>query len=49
MARKVLNNIEEVMAFKIDVLFNNNLYIRMLADSGCISYRVIKESFALKY
>jgi hypothetical protein len=40
---------EEATAFEIDVLLNNNLYIRTLADSGCISYRVIKESFTLKH
>jgi hypothetical protein len=41
--------VEEATAFEIDVLLNNNLYARTLADSGCISYRVIKESFALRH
>ena len=45
----MLNNVEEATAFEIDVLLNNNLYARTLADSGCISYGVIKESFALKH
>jgi hypothetical protein len=45
----MLSNVEETTAFKIDVLLDNNLYARTLADSGCISYRVIKESFALKH
>jgi hypothetical protein len=49
MVKKVLNNIEEVTAFKIDILLNNNLYTRMLANSRYISYRVIKKSFALRY
>jgi hypothetical protein len=49
MARKILNNVEEATAFKINVLLNNNLYARMLANSRYISYRVIKESFALKH
>jgi hypothetical protein len=45
----VLSNIKEATAFEIDVLLDNNLYTRTLADSGYISYRVIKESFALKH
>jgi hypothetical protein len=31
------------------MLLNNNLYTRTLADSRCISYRVIKESFTLRH
>jgi hypothetical protein len=41
--------VEEATAFEIDVLLNNNLYARTLADSGYISYGVIKESFASKH
>jgi hypothetical protein len=45
----MLSNIEKATAFEIDVLLDNNLYTRTLADSRCISYGVIKESFALKH
>jgi hypothetical protein len=38
-----------VTAFKIDVLLNNKVYARTLANSRYMSYRVIKESFALKH
>jgi hypothetical protein len=44
--RKLLDEIEKAIAFEIDVLLDNNVYARTLANSGCISYRVIKESFA---
>jgi hypothetical protein len=45
----MLNNREEATAFEIDALLDNNIYTRTLADSGCISYGVIKESFALRH
>ena len=46
--RKFLEEAKDVTAFEVDALLDNTVYARTLADSGCISYGVIKESFALK-
>jgi hypothetical protein len=46
--KKFLEETKDATAFEIDVLLDDSVYCRTLADSGCISYGVIKESFALK-
>uniref|UniRef100_A0A093ULB7 Transposon Tf2-11 polyprotein n=1 Tax=Talaromyces marneffei PM1 TaxID=1077442 RepID=A0A093ULB7_TALMA len=47
--RRLEAETEACETFEIDVLLDNHAYARTLADSGCITYGVIKESFALKH